>query len=90
MGSTPDCLERGGIPGGCLYRTESAWYAAIASEWITAGGLNSQSDVENAFAENTDARLAAELMECWDDDGKPYDAELLVKAFARGRRGEWR
>jgi len=83
-----------------LYNSPSQMCAAIAAEWISAGGLNSQSDIENFLSEMTDEHLADECIAAWEldqpeivlgiEDGSwmsARDAERadLVRAFAEMR-----
>lgn len=75
-----------------LYRTETEMLAAIAGEWISAGGQNTISDQHRFFIENTDEELAAECIDGWGldvaGDGSPshmefngYSLSDLARAF---------
>jgi len=51
-----------------LYNSPSQMCAAIAMEWLSAGGLNSQSDIENFLSEMTDEQLSDECIAAWGLD----------------------
>ena len=59
--------------GGVLYRNWRDAIDAIAEEWITAGGANSDADVAEAFATMTDEQLAAECIDGWRLDEERHD-----------------
>jgi hypothetical protein len=72
--------------GDVLYDTSRDYYAAIAQEWLSAGGQNSRQFVRETFAEETDEDLADEVLELWEFDGEPgFDPSSLVEAFADHR-----
>lgn len=48
-----------------LFRNSSEVAAAIASEWMSAGGLNGRSDIRGFFADATDEALAGEAIGAW-------------------------
>ena len=55
---------------GVAYRTARDYYAAIAHDWLSAGGLNSRQFVRETFAETSDDELADEVIEGWSLDGQ--------------------
>lgn len=60
---------------GALYRSTSEMLAAIASEFLSAGGLNGLEEQREALAADTDADLAAECISGWGLD-QPFGAEI--------------
>lgn len=81
-----------------LFPSLDSMLNAIAGEWISAGGNNSNEDIRRFFDEATDAELAAEAIEGWGLDRvadfdeeeshkarHDYTAEDLAEAFARIR-----
>lgn len=48
-----------------LFRTPSDVAAAIAVEWMSAGGCNDSDDIREAFSENTDEQLADRAISEW-------------------------
>lgn len=60
---------------GALYRTTNEMLTAIASEFLSAGGLNSLEDQREALAAESDADLAAECISEWGL-GEPFGAEI--------------
>lgn len=81
-----------------LFPSQRDMLDAIAAEWLTAGGANSNEDIRGFFLEYSDAEMAAEAIESWGldqaadfDDGEShmkredYTAEDLAQAFARMR-----
>jgi len=54
--------------GGTLFSTSAAMCRAIASEWLSAGGLNGRRDVEVALASFNDETLAGEVISTWGLD----------------------
>jgi hypothetical protein len=80
-----------------LFRTTADMLDAIAEEWLSAGGANSE-EMQRAFLdESTDAELAIEAIDGWGldrhgDFGEPshmefneYTTSDLAAAFARLR-----
>lgn len=49
-----------------LHNTSGAMCAAIAYEWMTAGGLNKPADVDALIGNATPEGLSAECVEAWD------------------------
>ena len=68
---------------GIAYQTKRDYYAAIAHEWLSAGGLNSRQFVRETFAETSDDELADEVIEGWSLDGEQPG---LTQAFADYRK----
>ena len=73
---------------GIAYQTKRDYYAAIAHEWLSAGGLNSRQFVRETFAETSDDELAHEVIEGWSLDGEqpPFERDGLMRAFADYRK----
>ena len=73
---------------GVAYRTARDYYAAIAHDWLSAGGLNSRQFVRETFAETSDDELADEVIEGWSLDGQqpPFERDGLTQAFADYRQ----
>ena len=73
---------------GIAYQTKRDYYAAIAREWLSAGGLNSRQFVREMFAETSDEELADEVIEGWSLDGQqpPFERDGLAQAFADYRK----
>jgi hypothetical protein len=72
---------------GTAYQTKRDYYAAIALEWLSAGGLNDRRFVRVTFAETSDDELADEVIEGWSFSGeKPsFERDGLTQAFAEYR-----
>jgi len=83
--------------GSFLYRTTTDMLDAIAEEWLSAGGANSE-EMQRAFlADASDTELAIEAIDGWGldlpgDFGEPshmefneYAADDLAAAFGRLR-----
>ena len=72
---------------GIAYQTKRDYYAAIALEWLSAGGLNSRQFVRETFAEMSDDGLADEVIEGWRFAGHPppFERDGLTQAFAEYR-----
>lgn len=77
---------------GIAFRSEADMLAAIAREWLSAGGLNSEAQQSQFLADDADDALAAECIEAWglnqgDDETKShmefnnYSAADLAAAF---------
>lgn len=83
--------------GGFLYRTTTDMLDAIAEEWLSAGGANSEEMQRSFLAEASDAELAIEAIDGWGldlhgDFDEPshmefneYTASDLAAAFGRLR-----
>ena len=73
---------------GTAYQTKRDYYAAIARDWLSAGGLNSRQFVRETFAETSDDELADEVIEGWSLDGQqpPFDRDDIAQAFADYRK----
>jgi len=73
---------------GVAYRTGRDYYAAIAHDWLSAGGLNSRQFVRETFAETSDDEFADEVIEGWSLDGQqpPFERDGLTRAFADYRQ----
>lgn len=72
---------------GRLYRNSREMHAAIAAEWLSAGGANSRATMIEFLAEASDEQLAAEAEASWElADDENYDRGELAAAFARLRR----
>jgi hypothetical protein len=73
---------------GTAYQTKRDYYAAIARDWLSAGGLNSRQFVRETFAETSDDELADEVTEGWSLDGQqpPFDRDDIAQAFADYRK----
>ena len=73
---------------GTAYQTKRDYYAAIAHDWLSAGGLNSRQFVRETFAETSDDELADEVIEGWSLDGQqpPFELDGLTQAFADYRK----
>jgi hypothetical protein len=72
---------------GIAYQTKRDYYAAIAREWLSAGGLNDRRFVRMTFAETSDDELADEVIEGWSLDGQqpPFERDGLTQAFGEYR-----
>jgi len=80
---------------GTLYSSRREMLDAIATSWLSAGGLNDRVFIEESLAEMTARDLADEVIEGWgldyiDDDHalshmgiNHYDADMLARAFER-------
>ena len=70
------------------YQTKRDYYAAIARDWLSAGGLNSRQFVRETSAETSDDELADEVIEGWSLDGQqpPFERDGLTQAFADYRK----
>jgi hypothetical protein len=55
---------------GIAYQTKRDYYAAIALEWLSAGGLRDRQSVRKTLAETSDDELADEAIEGWSLDGQ--------------------
>jgi hypothetical protein len=55
---------------GIAYQTKRDYYAAIAQEWLSAGGANSRRYIRETFFHATDEELADEVIEGWSLDGQ--------------------
>jgi hypothetical protein len=72
---------------GRLYRNSAEMHAAIAEEWMSAGGSNSRADVREAFDRWSDEELADEVDEAWKLSYAPeFDRRALIAAFGDVRR----
>jgi hypothetical protein len=73
---------------GTAYQTKRDYYAAIARDWLSAGGLNSRQFVRETFAETSDDELGDEVIEGWSLDGQqpPFDRDDIAQAFADYRK----
>jgi hypothetical protein len=73
---------------GTAYQTKRDYCAAIARDWLSAGGLNSRQFVRETFAETSDDELADEVIEGWSLDGQqpPFELDGLTQAFADYRK----
>jgi len=73
---------------GIAYQTKRDYYAAIAHEWLSAGGLNDRRSVRVTFAETSDDELADEVIEGWNFAGEkpPFERDGLTQAFADHRK----
>ena len=73
---------------GTAYQTKRDYYAAIARDWLSAGGLNSRQFVRETFADTSDDELADEVIEGWSLDGEqpPFEHDGLTQAFADYRK----
>ena len=66
-----------------LYITSADAHAAMAAEWLTAGGWNSHTDVLRALRTHTDAELADEATAGWAlNELEYFDVGKLRAAFA--------
>lgn len=70
-----------------LFRTRAEMCAAIAAEYLSAGGLNSEADQRKFLAESTNAQMADDVIEGWALTGEWAEArnftrEALIEAFA--------
>ena len=77
---------------GSLYRTAREMHDAIASEWLSAGGLNSAEDQSAILADETAEAMADEATRWWNllgvDCGgnrvmPEFDRSALIAAFRR-------
>ena len=85
--------------GGLLYNCGRDVADAIATEWMTAGGLNDAAFIVGKFAKSTDDELAGEVISAWrfdepanenDDtiswmDERDIDRADISRAFGRLR-----
>jgi hypothetical protein len=73
---------------GIAYQTKRDYYAAIAQEWLSAGGANSRRYIRETFFHATDEELADEVIEGWSLDGQqpPFERDGLTQAFADYRK----
>ena len=69
---------------GIACRHRLAWIDTIASEWISAGGLNPPDVQLELFGQHSDADLASECLAYWRFD-HPLEQVELEQAFARIR-----
>jgi hypothetical protein len=72
---------------GTAYQTKRDYYAAVALEWLSAGGLKSRQLVRETLAETSDDELADEVIEDWSFAGEkpPFERDGLTQAFAEYR-----
>jgi hypothetical protein len=72
---------------GIAYQTKRDYYAAIAREWLSAGGLNDRRFIRMTFAETSDDELADEVIEGWSIGGEKPSLERdgLTQAFVEYR-----
>lgn len=72
---------------GTAYQTKHDYYAAIAHEWLRAGGLHDRQSVRKTLAEASDDELADEAIEGWKFHGEnpPFERDGLAQAFAEYR-----
>ena len=72
---------------GTAYQTKRDYYAAIALEWLSAGGLHDRQSVRKTLAATSDDELADEAIEGWTfhGEGPPFERDLLTQAFAEYR-----
>ena len=72
---------------GIAYQTKRDYYAAIALEWLSAGGLNDRRFVRKTLAETSDDELADEVIKGWGLNGQkpPFERDSLSQAFAEYR-----
>ena len=73
------------------HRNLSEMSRAIAEEWLSAGGANSESQQREFLAESSDSDLADEAINAWDLRGewaqaREFDRADLVEAFADLRK----
>ena len=73
-----------GIP----YQTKRDYYAAVAQDWLSAGGVNNRRYIRETFFDATDEELADEVIEgsCLDDQQRPFERDGLTQAFADYRK----
>lgn len=75
-----------------LFRNEADMLAAIADEFLSAGGMNSETAQSQILSDNTDEQLAAECISGWGLDiagdetpshmaSNDYTAADLARAF---------
>jgi hypothetical protein len=67
--------------GGCLYATRNKLLAAIAEEFMTAGGANSVETMLHDFPDQSDDELAGECIEGWglDTPGEDDDPSSMTR-----------
>jgi hypothetical protein len=72
---------------GIAYQTKRDYCAAIALEWLSAGGLNDRRFVRETFARMSDDELADEAIEGWSfaAEKAPFERDGLTQAFAEYR-----
>ena len=83
---------------GIAYQTKRDYFAAIAQEWLSAGGANSRRYIREAFFDATDEELADEVIEGWSLDGqqpplrarRPHASLRRVSTHRRGLAGPGR
>ena len=69
-----------------LHRSSGEMHNAIASEYLSAGGLNGRETMLGFLAEATDAELAADATKEWDlTEHGEFEVDALVRAFTRLR-----
>jgi hypothetical protein len=70
---------------GIAYQTKRDYYAAIALEWLSAGGLNDRRFVRETFARMSDDELADEAIDGFAGEQPPFERDGLTQAFAEYR-----
>lgn len=48
-----------------LFRNSADVCSAIVGEWLTAGGMNTESDIKDILATQTDEEIADEIISGW-------------------------
>jgi hypothetical protein len=62
---------------GSLYRNSSDYHAAIAEQWLSAGGTNGRNDMLATLSNCTDAEIASECGKAWEFDSEEFDIDQL-------------
>ena len=70
-----------------LFRNANEMHEAIAVEWLSGGGLNSEAFQREYLADWSDADTADVAIECWRLSGewaeaRDFSRDELIKAFA--------
>jgi hypothetical protein len=78
-----------------LFRNAREMHAAIAGEWLSAGGLNSEAVQRQFLADVTDEQMADEANEGWALSGewaekREFSRDALIEAFADLRKELWK
>ena len=74
-----------------LFRNANEMHAAIAGEWLSAGGANNDAFQREYLADYSDADMADEAIEGWDLRGewaekRDFTRDALIEAFVDLRK----
>jgi hypothetical protein len=71
-----------------LYETRSQMHRTTVLEWITAGGFNSQEEIDHILAFYTDEELVGMIMEWWTVDATEEELLATLADYRIERLGE--